>query len=355
MTGVKSRRDEVYVKIHENGRASWGNILRCGSVWACPVCAAKISLERTAELRDLLEEHIREGADRAGGWFVTLTIRHELRQRLKLLRQAVTGAWKQVRQLRRWREWTQELGYIGDVRALEVTVGGQAGWHPHLHVLMFFTRQPSEEDRAAFEQWLYDVWADRISALLGEPNRPHRWTRTENGEKKALGVSVEGVRNDPAALSKYLLKMGAALETAHWTRKKGRRGNRTMFEVLQQLHDAPHAIEIRLWREWTADMLGARQLTWSRRLRQHFELGAELTDEELVHLDDGAETIGAIDRDTFELYAPRLSFRVRVLEIAEESGAAGVEAFIARCVADWPNPRERPPPQWYIDETRGLG
>ena len=47
---VKSDRVQVYRTI--DGRsARYGNLITCGSVWACPVCSAKITEKRRAERR----------------------------------------------------------------------------------------------------------------------------------------------------------------------------------------------------------------------------------------------------------------------------------------------------------------
>ena len=48
-------------KSKEHGTASYGGLQTCGSVWACPVCSAKIAERRRVELLDAMELHKAQG------------------------------------------------------------------------------------------------------------------------------------------------------------------------------------------------------------------------------------------------------------------------------------------------------
>ena len=48
-------------KSKEHGTASYGGLQTCGSVWTCPVCAAKIAERRRVELLDAMELHKAQG------------------------------------------------------------------------------------------------------------------------------------------------------------------------------------------------------------------------------------------------------------------------------------------------------
>ena len=59
----------------------------------------------------------------------------------------------------------QVVGADGSIRALEVT-HGQAGWHPHVHVLLLTSAPLADWQRAAS--------ADPRSGRVGALNRPLR-------------------------------------------------------------------------------------------------------------------------------------------------------------------------------------
>ena len=64
------------IEIHKgltNGKAFYHGLMACGSVWTCPVCAAKIAERRRLELKQAIEAAKVKGF---GVYFVTLTIPH---------------------------------------------------------------------------------------------------------------------------------------------------------------------------------------------------------------------------------------------------------------------------------------
>ena len=64
------------IEVHKgrtHGKAFYHGLMACGSVWTCPICAAKIAERRRVELQQALD------AAKAKGWgihFVTLTVPH---------------------------------------------------------------------------------------------------------------------------------------------------------------------------------------------------------------------------------------------------------------------------------------
>lgn len=70
----------VGVKYNEKReKAHYSNLVRCGSVWACPNCAPKITEKRKQEIKKAIDSH------KGGLYMLTLTFPHKLGDNLKKL------------------------------------------------------------------------------------------------------------------------------------------------------------------------------------------------------------------------------------------------------------------------------
>lgn len=231
---------------HADGSHSLSNLETCGSVWACPVCAAKIGEGRRQELEKLVDAHLA-----AGGpiYLLTLTIPHHTFQACGDLRQAVAKAWQAVKQGRAWQEARDGMGWCGDVRALDLT-HGSAGWHPHLHVLVFFEPGTARARAEEMGRWFRERWVSRIE-------------RMGFGACSPSAQDYEPVTSGGAGA--YCAKWGIGRELVGGSAKRGRSGSRTPWQLLEDAAIAPDAA--RLFREYVAAFKGARQLTYSRTRR----------------------------------------------------------------------------------------
>ena len=238
---------------------SFSGLLRCNSVWQCPVCAPRIMQDRAEALRMLWERH----AESSGAvLLITLTAPHEYGNDLKPLRRHVSGAWRRVVSGAPWVRWKAKHKVLGFVRALEVT-HGLNGWHPHLHALIYF--EGKAPPLAEVQSWFFSRWASAFTqgTAWPAPSREH------------------GVRVSAPKAGDYLAKMGLAAELALSHTKEGRKVNRTPWQILRDLTNrkgdrAALARDTRLWSEWANAMKGARQLTVSRELRLRYPHAQQL-------------------------------------------------------------------------------
>lgn len=83
----------------EAGQVGFSGLTHCGSVWACPVCAARVARERAMELSEVLSWAVCEGHTVA---MVTLTLRHQKGDRLRTTWDAMSAAWSDVTSGRFW-------------------------------------------------------------------------------------------------------------------------------------------------------------------------------------------------------------------------------------------------------------
>ncbi len=83
----------VAVKRSVHGTVHTSGLQQCGSVHACPPCAAKIRHQRAVEINRKAEQHI----DAGGGLiFLTVTLPHNLTERLADLWDVVAKAWSSI-------------------------------------------------------------------------------------------------------------------------------------------------------------------------------------------------------------------------------------------------------------------
>jgi hypothetical protein len=257
LSGFFRAGPELRVSTSGDGAAFFTGLMRCSSVWECPVCAPRVQSGRAAELRALNRGHAAAGG---GLYMATLTLPHRVGDRLKPMRKHVARSWQRVIAGAPWKRWRARLELEGTVRALETTVGPN-GWHCHLHVALY-TRAPlAPGELAELRAWLFQRWVTFVT-------KP-----APSGERYAAPSAEHGVRVDALRESEYLAKMGLAHELATSSTKEGRAGHRTPFQVLRDLTLAPaespaRAADVRLWREWARGIRGARQLTYSRGLKK---------------------------------------------------------------------------------------
>ncbi len=301
-----------------SGAAFIGGVQVCGSVWTCPVCAAKIAMRRAVELRRAMEAH-----SAAGGVvsMLTLTVDHSSRDSLAVLLSRFKRSLKRLFSGRAAVAWRESVGYVGMVKAFEVTWGERSGWHPHVHIILFTSRP---------------VEAAEVGA---------RWalaTGLDGFRVNSHGCKVESVRSSAeiaARVADYLAKHGVEASSwgpeheATWANIKQARGERfTPFDLARSAgliieQDGERVILASLFREFAAEFKGTRQLNWSRGLRAALGLGVELSDEdEAQRRVDDAELVGDVPAYIWRAIL-RLGLRAELLEAAEDLGSVGVVGF----------------------------
>lgn len=252
----------VDIRMTDRG-AMVGGVMRCGSVWTCPICAAAIAEERRKQVEETIRAHLAAGGIVAMAAF---TMPHSRLQSANELRGAISGAWKGMQQGAAWVRNKRAYGLLGTIRALEVTHGQGNGWHPHLHVLFFLPDLPDEQLQA-FGDFLFDRWSERIRAEgYGECTRAAwRFEKTTNSERAG----------------DYVTKWGADRELTQGHIKRAKGGGRTPWQMLEDAGRGDKAA-LMLFREFGLSFKGARQLTWSRGLREHYGLRKAGDDAEVL-------------------------------------------------------------------------
>ena len=319
--GVNARKcgrvpHQTHVTINrriDDGSAHFHGLIRCGSWAACPVCQAQIQMRRSEEVRFIADAHRAAGG---GLYLVTFTLPHDQGDRLLPLYRAVTDSYRYVRSGSPWYRAKEAIGYVGEIRALEATVGVN-GWHPHLHVLLLTRRALSANEMDDLRAYYFGRWSTRVERFgYRAPSQEH-------------GVTIVASHRDD-----YVAKMGLADELVKGSGKAARGESQTPVEVLAQFAEGHDEGDLTLWREWVAAMYGARQLTRSRGLRELYGAEPELTDAEVVADDAGGaeESVATLDAKLWRsLVRENADIMWRLLDAAESGGTQAVVDLVADC------------------------
>jgi len=320
-------RKANYIEIRysaERKKAWYGGLMRCGSSWVCPLCARKLAEARRADLETLMLA----GQNKAVYCMITYTARHELNTPLADTLTRMQAAYREIKSGRGFQMVKEETGWIGSVRAIEITWSPDAGWHPHYHELAVF-----DAGEAARWAGAYSLPASEgvrvLSNWLRNQLYNHYWLPALR--KHSLYASAEhGLDTTPGnqALMDYISKYaklpsintnlpdsnlaGLSYEMAYSTEKAGRKKGKSFWELCALLPKTRGLVE-----EYYRATFKKAQLFWSRGLREWAGLGAELADNELVEADDPYSILAVLTPDEWSRVL-RYGDRGRLIAIASQ-------------------------------------
>ncbi|MFD9545723.1 hypothetical protein, partial [Streptomyces sp. NPDC060022] len=210
------------------------------------------------------------------------------------------------------------IGYLGMIRATEVTVGQAHGWHPHIHAIVLVGGRTTGEKAAKRITGAFTPAEDRLTEW--EDHWRATWTRTLQGinpkfrptddceradcpcEGKGHGVDFKRLETvqDAQQAGEYIAKTqdgkAPALELARADLKTAGGENVTPFELLGRIGDLTGGVpeddaqgqgslewNLAKWHEYERATKGRRAIEWTRGLRQL--LGIEGGDTEEDDLD----------------------------------------------------------------------
>ncbi|MGL5250959.1 MAG: protein rep, partial [Enterovibrio sp.] len=305
--------ESVHVmKSKEHGSGHYKNLATCGSVWACPVCTAKIQERRRQEIAQAMRLQYERGGQCV---MITLTAPHYSHQNLSDLRGMQRSALDSFR--KRSGAFSRALkssGYLGLIRSLEVTVSQKNGWHLHTHELWFLDKNA---DMAALGVRIKEDWEKACvkAGLLDADNAK----QVLAFRKHAVDIKVNASCSDYLAKNDDSRHWGADREIAKSSTKQGKKKGFHPFGLLAEIASASDSPSTDIdwcearFIEYCNGMKGARQLFWSRGLKKMFAVD-EKTDEEIACEEvDSLFLVAEIDKATWRKI--RASSRTAPLEI----------------------------------------
>lgn len=265
--------------IHKN--VSVSGVSTCGSVWACPVCRAKIVNQRSKELNEIYEKGSKKGYE---FHLITLTVPHERKDNLaelygsSSLRVGLSGALTKFRQSRVWsKEFKPFIEHIGDIRAIEITYGLNSGFHPHVHMVVLSKKKFPEKywTDKLLKQWQKNC----VSSGLKKPNE--------------RGIKIDYVQS--SEMVTYLSKWSVGSELQSDSAKESKGKNFSIAELELMLIDEKargmNALSLEtisgILKAYYSATKGQKQLVYGG-LRNDWKkdlLESEFTDEEISMTD----------------------------------------------------------------------
>ena len=290
----------VVVRRDKRGAWSHGNLMRCGSAHACPVCASRRAHLAAAELSCGISLWLKENPLH-DVWMLTLTVPHTAGDAEEEILGRLTGGWTALQQDKRWRRWRKRFGVRYVVRCFDSTVGGKAGWHPHFHVALFVARATNGRDGDGYSRvmrgmdaseykyqlsaetvTLAEIWAD----VLVKGGLPE----AQRALSESYGANLGGA--DKAA--RYLCKWGLADEVALGVVKP-----RNQFQLLDEwrMATSPSAkAELAaVFRRFVAATKGLAVVTGLERLRKGLDITEEKVAEYLASVRIEPEPVAPIE------------------------------------------------------------
>lgn len=284
-------------------KAFYNGLMVCGSLWHCPICAAKISEKRRLELKQAFEYY--ETVEKGHIAFLTLTFKHVRSDSLKDILDKFTLASRKLKSGRAYQDIKNDMGIDGTIKGLEVTYSDANGFHPHSHEVIFYKNKC---DLRKIKNRLWGLW---INAL-------NKFGLTAI-KKRGITLQTGSDAND------YMSKFGQG----HWTLdremtkahiKKGKdKDSLTPFDFLKFYLDTDKIRYLKLFQEYAKVFKGKRQLVWSRGLKQKL-LIVDKSDEQLAteKLED-ADLLGLIDYEDWKLIL-KYDYRSKLLDLVEQFG-----------------------------------
>jgi len=306
------KRESGSVSVYRNEDGSGTTLTglnRCGNIWTCPVCAAKVAEHRRAELSAGLVSHLNAGG---AAYLVTLTFPHEADHAMTELLERFTNARQRLQNSRAWKGIMKDAGRIGSVSSLEVTISEENGWHPHLHLLVFADPQGFGEGETAASNGDLDSPAIRslkvawCNLLL----KTGLGGNAQINDMLAHALNVRGGNQAAEYIAKYGRdeRWGQSSEMTRHYNKQGAAGELdgllhfTPFQLLTWAGSGDEWAQ-RKFLEYATAIEGKRAVTWSPGLKKSLIGSDDLSDEDIAADDSPMPEqihVGELEQDQYQ-------------------------------------------------------
>ena len=309
------------VSVYRNGQTvGTSGVYRCGNVWSCPICAAKVGRIRGEQLGKLFS-----AVHSAGGAAVmaTFTAAHKLDDPLQETLERFKNAKRRMQQGRKWVSLLSALPSMqGSVSSTEITYSPSAGWHPHQHDAWFFTSKTVDADSLA--QLIFPHWESACNQFGLKTQFEFRGRR--------IGLDVRPAWDASEYMAKFERERSWSLdrEVTGGRLKMARGASLTSWAVLEEavIH-GPDSEAARLWIEYMRSTKGKSWISFigARKLCQKLGLPTRFDDYRDANQIGEGEVITKVSAADYDRVI-RAGALGGLLEAARSNGAEGVINFL---------------------------
>lgn len=198
----------------QKGAVYFQGLLKCGSMWRCPVCSYKLTQHKQNQVYFYSSEWQRKNPSNKIS-FVTLTIKHHKNMTLKMSLENLVDEFRKYQRTKVFERLNKKNDTLGFIKSIEITWNEKNGWHPHLHLLFFH----QSENIESYHKELVSNWIKRVK-IKG----------TKSAQKCKEVFSVKGITD-------YVTKWDISREMTNTLQKKSKTGSLSPFEILKMLTD----------------------------------------------------------------------------------------------------------------------
>ena len=303
--GFATHSKNVKLVKANKGKFMFNGSTSCNAIWRCPVCSLKILKGRAKELYSITSQHLKESPTNEMG-FLTLTVKHTRKDNLKDTLAFLNDSWRSLQNQKFFRNMKKEGNYLGQIKALEITHTKLNGWHPHLHIILFWQNLTSEQ------------------VLQNQHIILNRWVDWTNGKAQAQNSKI--VYNTD--ISEYVTKWDSIQELTNDFSKKSE--GIKPFQLLNLIHENQTIYDYKclksslnrckaMYREYVEATRGKHRIGISRNLNALYKVESK-TDQELVNEIDIEDIIMSFEREIWALINLN-DLQPHILDIATEKNS----------------------------------
>lgn len=288
--------------------AHYGNLMTCGSIWLCPVCASKISERRKNELVKGFENW------RGGLVMITLTLSHKSNESLSEILKKLDRSYKLLTHGRKWQELKNRFKIRGSVSNMEITFGSN-GWHPHKHIVFLVDNEfvYKSMGEVLTNKWLGHLKSSGASGLKG------------------IALKVDPVLNMRSKVAEYIAEYNKqpqkiwSIETE--LTKSYIKSSQNFWSIVDDFINYGSLKSLGLILEYASATKGRRSVVFSRGLRKLLDIDDKTDLELATEKDKNAELLALIARDIWKVVT-RNKKRGELLKIASSGNPEELEEYI---------------------------
>lgn len=303
-------------------KAGISGVMHCGRI-ACPNCGPRIGADRRQDINQAVENWRAEGGVVL---MLTLTLRHHKGQRFEMLAGAMSKCWSAATDGRGWVRDRGTYGIRHTLRVWEEKWSIAAGWHCHVHALLFLDAPTNDTPEIAgllasmFGRWSRAAVAQGLAVPLLVGQDLHLVVGADAGDQ--LGGYFAKQAEESTSMTAEA--MGWELSNPNG---KAAGDSFTPAELLEYAVGGDDTMA-GLWAEYEQGMTGRRTIAWSKGLRDAVGLDVEKTEQEAAdeELSTEDDTVISMTARSWLRLASMRGHRFELLRlVTQESPAAALD------------------------------